>query len=271
MGLHGSGCLEPDAELELTEAEVRAVVRLLAEALCPDDGRPAKVGRLMDGLCAMIGARGWMWVRSRLDDFTQPVNYDYLYGGGLEAGQMGRIAERMFSTLGPGSEFAPLNRHIDAGRFFSVTRRQMVDDAAWKKDATMAAVRQAGIDEMMYSWFPVPDGRSGTVWSGGWFYRGVDSPGFDPRDCRLAHLIMSECGVLHVDGLDLSEEAALQTLTPKQRLVLTQLIDGQSVKQVAYHLDLSPHTVGDHVKAIYRHFEVQSRAELMRRFMVGVG
>jgi DNA-binding CsgD family transcriptional regulator len=252
--------------MTLTEAEVRAVVRLLAEALTPDDGRAAKVGRLMDGLCGMVGAEGWVWARSRLDDLDQPVNIDYLYGG-MTSGQVGRLAERMFNTLGPGSEFGPLEASMSRAEHFSLTRRQMVDDPTWREDATMAAVREAGLDEVMYSWFPVPDEAGGSVWSGTWFYRSKGKPAFDPRASRIAHLVMSECQILHADGLDLEAEPQLNALTPKQRLVLSQLIDGQGSKQIAHHLELSPHTVNWHIKAIYKHFDVQSRAELMRYFM----
>lgn len=255
--------------ITLDEAEVRAVVRLLAEALSPDDGRVAKVGRLVDGLCRMIGADGWVWVRSRLDDLNEPVNIDYLYGGGVDSGRMGRLAERMLNVLGPGSEFPALDEHMKQGAMFSATRRQLIRDAAWRDDPTMSAVRESGLDEVMYSWFPVPDGDLGVVWSGGWFYRLAGRPAFNPKVCRVAHLVMSECAVLHAEGLSLREEPRLQTLTPKQRLVLTQLVDAQSVKQIAQHLELSPHTVNDHVKAIYKHFTVQSRAELMRRFIAG--
>jgi DNA-binding CsgD family transcriptional regulator len=255
--------------LTLTEDEVRGVVRLLAEALTPDDGRAAKVGRVMDGLCGMVGAEGWVWVRSRLDDLREPINIDYLYGGGLEPLHMARLAERMLNVLGPGSEFGALGERFAAHDAFSVTRPQLTDDRRWREDPSMVAVRASGLDEVMYSWFPLPDGDRGVVWSGGWFYRTPGGAPFDPRACRIAHLVMAECGVLHAEGLDLSQEPKLKSLTHKQRLVLNQLVDGSGVKQIALHLQLSPHTVNDHVKAIYRHFNVQSRAELMRRFIVG--
>ncbi len=214
----------------------------------------------------MVGADGWVWVRSRLDDLRKPINIDFLYGGGVDSRKMGRLAERMLNVLGPGSEFPALDERMRGGQRFTATRPELVDDPAWRSDATMQQVRQAGLDEVMYRWFPLPDGDQGVVWSGGWFYRTPGRPAFEPRLCRIAHVVMAECGVLHAEGLQLSEEHKLESLTGKQRLVLTQLIDGQSVKQIASHLNLSPHTVSDHVKAIYRHFEVQSRAELMRRF-----
>jgi DNA-binding CsgD family transcriptional regulator len=55
----------------------------------------------------------------------------------------------------------------------------------------------------------------------------------------------------------------LERLTPGQRRVLRLLLAGLSEKQIAARLDLSRHTVHNHVKEIYRVVGVQSRAELM--------
>jgi len=258
---------DTDPPIALTEAEVRGVVRLLAEALTPDDGRPAKVGRLMGGLCGMIDADGWVWVRSRVDAaLEKPINLDYLYGG-VSSQQVAALAQRMLAMDGRGAEFAALAPLYAGGEAYSATRRQLADDRAWRDDPTMQPVRASGLDEVMYSWFPFADGQGATIWSGVWFFRTLSRPPFDARACRIVHRIVVESGPLHVDGLTLAAEPVLRTLTPKQRLVLTQMVDSNSTRQIADHLGLSPHTVNDHIKAIYRHFDVQSRAELMRRFL----
>lgn len=51
------------------------------------------------------------------------------------------------------------------------------------------------------------------------------------------------------------------TLTAKETEVLEALASGKSLKEVALTLGISPHTVGDHVKAIYRKLSVNSRGE----------
>jgi DNA-binding NarL/FixJ family response regulator len=45
--------------------------------------------------------------------------------------------------------------------------------------------------------------------------------------------------------------------------VLSLLQTGQSEKQIAADLEVSPHTVHDYVKALYRIHGVSSRSELM--------
>ena len=49
--------------------------------------------------------------------------------------------------------------------------------------------------------------------------------------------------------------------------VLEQLKKGFAEKQVAVRLQLSPHTVHNHTKAIYKKFKVSSRPELLALFM----
>jgi DNA-binding NarL/FixJ family response regulator len=54
-------------------------------------------------------------------------------------------------------------------------------------------------------------------------------------------------------------------LSPREYELLQLLASGQSNRQAAEALSLSPHTVGDHVKSIYRKLGVSSRGEAMVR------
>ena len=56
-------------------------------------------------------------------------------------------------------------------------------------------------------------------------------------------------------------------LSPRQAETLKLLLQGQSEKQVARALGVSVHTVHVYVKAIYRRFDVSSRAELLALHM----
>lgn len=48
---------------------------------------------------------------------------------------------------------------------------------------------------------------------------------------------------------------------------LQRLLAGDSEKQIAAHLGLSPHTIHVYVKALYKRFDVASRGELLARFV----
>ncbi len=58
-----------------------------------------------------------------------------------------------------------------------------------------------------------------------------------------------------------SDSKSAFSLTPKEIVILEQLAKGLSFKEVARAERISHHTVGDHVKAIYRKLAVNSRGE----------
>jgi DNA-binding NarL/FixJ family response regulator len=53
-------------------------------------------------------------------------------------------------------------------------------------------------------------------------------------------------------------------LTPRETELLRAFAEGKSYKEAARALLISPHTVGNHVKSIYRKLEVNSRSEAIR-------
>jgi DNA-binding NarL/FixJ family response regulator len=56
-------------------------------------------------------------------------------------------------------------------------------------------------------------------------------------------------------------------LSPRLRSTLELLLDGLSENKIALKLEVRPATVHEYVGKIYRHFHVQSRAELMAYFL----
>ncbi len=61
---------------------------------------------------------------------------------------------------------------------------------------------------------------------------------------------------------------ALKVLSEGQRRVLHMLLTGLQEKEVAAQLNLSPHTVHNHVKEIYKKLAVNSRSELLALFVI---
>lgn len=62
-------------------------------------------------------------------------------------------------------------------------------------------------------------------------------------------------------GMDAAGTAGDTLLTPREREVLMQLARGISIADIGMVMDISRHTVGDHVKNIYRKLNISSRAE----------
>jgi DNA-binding CsgD family transcriptional regulator/PAS domain-containing protein len=64
-----------------------------------------------------------------------------------------------------------------------------------------------------------------------------------------------------------SPRARAAALPPRLRQVLDRLLAGDSEKQIATRIGLSPHTVHDHVKRLYRTLDVNARSELLALFV----
>jgi DNA-binding CsgD family transcriptional regulator len=52
-------------------------------------------------------------------------------------------------------------------------------------------------------------------------------------------------------------------ITGRERTIIDELRDGICAKQIARRLDLSVHTVNEHIKAVYRKIGITSREEIM--------
>jgi len=70
-------------------------------------------------------------------------------------------------------------------------------------------------------------------------------------------------------GSEFSQPPALSIpgLSPRHVQTLERLLAGDSEKQIAIRLQLSRNTVHVYVTALYRHFNVSSRGELLARFV----
>ncbi len=63
------------------------------------------------------------------------------------------------------------------------------------------------------------------------------------------------------------EESKDRKMSPRMRQTLEGLLCGESEKQIAYRMGISQHTVHFYVKALYKLYGVNSRGELLSRFV----
>jgi DNA-binding CsgD family transcriptional regulator len=99
------------------------------------------------------------------------------------------------------------------------------------------------------------------------FQRPVGDRLFGDREVALLRLAHEELVPLIGTALASLHEPHLADLTPRQRQVLTCLLEGDGEKQVAARLGVGIATVHTYVKALYRHFHVAGRAELLACFV----
>jgi pSer/pThr/pTyr-binding forkhead associated (FHA) protein len=65
------------------------------------------------------------------------------------------------------------------------------------------------------------------------------------------------------EEMRVASDPRLRDLTPAQRRVFYHLVNGLAEKRIATKVELSQHTVHNHIRAIYKVFGVHSRAELL--------
>lgn len=77
----------------------------------------------------------------------------------------------------------------------------------------------------------------------------------------------SEAGEEETADPPLPARDAVESLSPAQRRVYDLLVAGMAEKKISQQLNLSRHTVHNHVRSILQHFGVHSRNELMARLL----
>lgn len=90
---------------------------------------------------------------------------------------------------------------------------------------------------------------------------------FSEREQELMRYLGTELAPLIGGALAGFREIRPSELPPRQRQVLACLLEGDSDKQIALRLTLSPYTVNQYIKSIYRYFGVGTRAELLARWI----
>jgi DNA-binding CsgD family transcriptional regulator len=124
---------------------------------------------------------------------------------------------------------------------------------------------QMGVDHSLCCFRYVPDGR-GEVF-GGVFYRATGRPDFSAHDVKLIEEDFAAIAPLVGGPLARSEEPSPAGLTPRGRDVLRCVLEGDSAKQIAARLGISVNTANEYLRAVFHHFHVGTRPELMARWI----
>jgi DNA-binding CsgD family transcriptional regulator len=150
------------------------------------------------------------------------------------------------------------NRLQAQGRSFTRLRQHFVDDARWYRSPhVMEGRRATGIDGFIVSSRVVSRlGVSNLMV----LHRAWGEPLPEEPQRRLVALVHGELGRLW-KAAPVQDPRA--DLAPRLHQVFERLCAGDSEKQVAARLGLSPHTVHNYVKDLHRHFAACSRGELM--------
>jgi DNA-binding CsgD family transcriptional regulator len=141
------------------------------------------------------------------------------------------------------------------------SREQLVSDSDWyRSDEFNVFHRSMGVDDILASAARShdPPGLLGFT-----IFRALDQKRFGAWERRLVRLFHRELTGHVGTSLARAQASPPRLLPPRLQETLDCLREGCSEKQAARRLGISPHTVHQYVKALYRHLDVCSRAELM--------
>ena len=212
---------------------------------------------LLRGICDLIGAQVALF--SDLQDYLPGRKWQI--NPLLDIGWTDAKERAAFMSFFEGPQLSdpltPLCTH-PAGQVVTVMRRQLVDDVDWYQSPNVNELRRKGrLDDCIYSHFRLgEDGRA----MGIAFHRPWGDKPFGERELGIVDL-MHRTQTMYDRNFSPDREA--KAIPPRQMEVLKALHAGKSEKEAAAKLGLSKHTIHVHVKAIYKRFAVNSRAELM--------
>jgi DNA-binding CsgD family transcriptional regulator len=147
-----------------------------------------------------------------------------------------------------------------------LARADLLTEAEWHRhEEYLALHRSVGADETLVCFRPIP-GPDDEV-SEVFLCRDIGDRGFSLRDRAVVQEAMAAVGPLVGWPLGRFGDPSPSDLPRRVRQVLRCLLEGDSDKQVATRMGLTRHTVNQYVKAIYRHFGVGSRPELLARWI----
>ncbi len=245
--------------------DVEQIVRLVSEAADPTVELPVPERKrmLLEGVAKLVGADIWLW---HITVFNSSVPGDTMATNLINGGWISEQEPANFFGALLNPELRPsIARLYDSCREHHVTlnRESLPQAEDWLAvDTTWSSI---GISHFLTSFYPLGENAISVVG----FYRRLGKPAFTGRDRALAHVVISQVDWLHRHGVDVPAKDKVPRLSTRERQVMALLLGGDSIKEVSRKLELSEHTVGDYVKEIYRHFSVNSRAELLSHFIAG--
>jgi DNA-binding CsgD family transcriptional regulator len=249
----------------LRDADYQTLLRLLGQLgeLAPDP--LARRRHALHGLAAALDAQCALFCHTRHEpDGTYRLLDNVLVG--LEDAPQGPLRQYFAGQL-PFDPCAPqIERAAPAGHV-TFLRRQLVDDRDWyRADHVNGLRRDLRLDDGVYARLVSPG--KGHVF-GVSLIRASGARPFTERHRQMFHLFHQHAQNLYRldDPLEPPTPATLAALPPRLRAVAKRFLAGDSVKQAARLLGLSPHTVAEYAKALHRTLNVSSRSELLIALM----
>jgi DNA-binding CsgD family transcriptional regulator len=251
--------------------DVRAITRLIGE-------------------CRELGDDSLVWRQHFLASLGQLIGAELLLGGevgGVLSGDL-RIPGgtawgfehgfKLEGYLALGEIFAegPMKSELFAAQVNGVianqgqgsiyAREQVLSDREWDRAYDYRRISfSLGTDDCLHSLQPTE--RAADSFDSISICRAPGRRKFGEREVALVKLVHQEIARMVGGALAEYHEPSPSQLPPRVRQVLRCLLEGDGDKQIAARLELSPYTVNQYTKHIFQHFKVNSRPELLARWV----
>lgn len=254
--------------------DLKNIYRLIGECRELGDDSQAWRRHMFERLCRLVGAQVGCGGEVRGFWTEQPEvleNVDLGWAGECERSRYFEFLQRHGAMETP--EFL-YRRQRPHARLITGCREQCIDDRQWYRSEHFNEYRRISrVDSNLFSLATIPGARSPqpapdrSILNGITLHRELGEPRFQKRERLILHWFHHELLPLLGRQLALAEEPSASELSPRLREVLDCLLEGDSEKQVALRLGLTRQTVHQYVKTVYNHFGVQSRGELLARWI----
>ena len=262
--LLGSTLIMPFPKVDLPPDVVEQLLTIAVDAYekCADLGerRRAVLKATMELVQADSGI--WSWGRGwpQLSGIT-PVA---LIDAGFDPPQRAKMIEWALSPAAKQEFVEPIRTGMGNETRSAVIRRDMITDESWDTHPDIRRkLAQGGwggfVHALRYS--------DRDTWSNFFLLRNEGRAEFGRREAAIADVMLNGIRWMQSTAEEYLEPETFAALTPRQRAVMLHLLDGLARKTIALRLGISEETVGDHLKAIYRHFDVGSASELAAKFL----
>lgn len=272
IGIHelrGGGEVESSAmshSRRLRPPDVRRVYELVGECEEQWDDPAAWQAHLAWGVQRLVHGPLAFWAVT--DDLTTQSLPRVLDGAGsseLDEG-LNRFADDMNANVGVTRmpDYPAATRALRERERITWRRRDLVHDRDYFGcEPHRRWLEPLGVHSYISSLRRLPDGSASCLA----VHRTGDDEAFGVRGRRLVQLLHAVIGPRVGTRLTTRRDHSRRGLTPRLGQTLDRLLAGNSERQAAIALGISPTTVHGYVMELYRHFGVGSRSELLAYFI----
>jgi DNA-binding CsgD family transcriptional regulator len=247
---------------DISSQDYEAAISLLARLAEPTGlAVPERKRKFAGGVAAIIDADAWSWSSIAIDHANPGVfaTSCQIGDGWQSEAEQSRANGLFVSDRTNSAPQTSVYTALQAGTPTTFLFREL-------RRAHASASSQAAEElQLLVSFFPIDEDAATQVM----FYRRSHHADFTLREKQIVALLFGQVEWLHRHGVHPQAQRQVLKLSPRERQVLTLMLNGDSRKKIAAKLGIREYTVAGYQKKLHRSFGVTSRAELQAHFFFG--